>query len=69
VICNSSGGSATATINLKNSEGTEIPLLSVTVLGNTSQFIDLNQIVYDQETITGSASSSNIKFHIAGFEV
>ncbi len=68
VVCNTSGGAQNAAINLLNSSGTAVPLLSTSVAANTSQYIDLNQIVYNQETITGSADGG-IRFHIAGYEV
>ncbi len=64
-IVNDTASAITATINLAT-----VPLLSsISVAANSTQFIDLEQIIYDGETITGSASSSTVDFHIAGYEV
>jgi len=64
-IVNDSSSVVTATINLAT-----IPLLgSVSVAANSTQFIDLEQIIYNGETITGSASATTVDFHIAGYEV
>ena len=64
-ITNTAGTSSTATINLAT-----IPLVSsVSVAANTTQFIDLEQIIYNAETITGSASTTAVNFHISGYEV
>jgi hypothetical protein len=64
-IANDSASAITASINL----GT-FPLLGgVSVPANSTQFIDLDQIVYNGETITGSASTTTVDIHIAGYEV
>ena len=64
-IVNDTTSAATATINLAT-----IPLLSsISLPANSTQFIDLEQIIYNGETITGSASTSTVDFHIAGYEV
>lgn len=64
-IVNDTASAATATINLAT-----IPLVSsVSVAANSTQFIDLEQIIYNGETITGSASTTAVDFHIAGYEV
>ena len=64
-IVNDSASAVTATINLAT-----IPLIgSMSVPANSTQFIDLDQIIYNGETITGSASTSSVDFHIAGYEV
>ena len=64
-IVNDSASAVTATINLAT-----FPLLgSVSVGANSTQFIDLDQIIYNGETITGSASTTTVDFHIAGYEV
>ncbi len=56
---------ATATINLAT-----IPLVSgLSIPANSTQFIDLEQIIYNGETITASASTTAVDFHIAGYEV
>jgi hypothetical protein len=64
-IVNDSASAVTATINLAT-----FPLLGgVSIPANTTQFIDLDQIIYNGETITGSASTTTVDFHIAGYEV
>jgi hypothetical protein len=64
-IVNDTASAATATINLAT-----VPLVSSIALGaNSTQFIDLEQIIYNGETITGSASTTAVDFHIAGYEV
>jgi hypothetical protein len=64
-IVNDSSSAVTATINLAT-----IPLLSsLSIPANSTQFIDLDQIIYNGETITGSASTTAVDFHIAGYEV
>ena len=64
-IVNDTTSAATATINLAT-----IPLLSgISIAGNSTQFIDLDQNIYNGETITGSASTTAVDFHIAGYEV
>jgi hypothetical protein len=42
---------------------------SLSIPANSTQFIDLEQIIYNAETITGSASTTAVNFHIAGYEV
>ena len=64
-IANDSASAVTATINLAT-----FPLLGgISVAANSTQFVDLEQIVYNGETITGSASTTTVDFHIAGYEV
>jgi hypothetical protein len=64
-IVNDTTSAATATINLAT-----IPLVSsISLPANSTQFIDLEQIIYNGETITGSASTTAVDFHIAGYEV
>ncbi len=64
-IVNDTSSAATATINLAT-----IPLVSgISLAANTTQFINLEQIIYNGETITGSASTTAVDFHIAGYEV
>lgn len=64
-IVNDTASTATATINLAT-----VPLVSsISLAANTTQFIDLEQIIYNGETITGSASTTAVDFHIAGYEV
>jgi hypothetical protein len=43
---------------------------STSLAANTSSYINLSQIIYNGETITGSAASASaITFHIAGSDV
>jgi hypothetical protein len=64
-ITNDSTSAVTATISLAT-----VPLVSgIAVAANTTQFIDLEQIIYNGETITGLASTTSVDFHIAGYEV
>ena len=64
-ITNAATTVATATINL----ATVALVSSLSIPGNSTQFIDLQQIVFDGETITASASTTAVNFHIAGTEV
>jgi len=64
-ITNTAATTATATINL----ATIALASSISIPANSTQFIDLEQIVYNAETITGSASAVTVNFHIAGYEV
>lgn len=64
-ITNTTGSAITATINL----ATIALVSSISVAANSAQFIDLQQIIYNGETITGSASSTSVNFHISGYEV
>ncbi len=60
-IVNDTTSAATATINLAT-----VPLVSsISIPANSTQFIDLEQIIYNGETITGSASTTAVDFHIA----
>lgn len=64
-ITNDSTSAVTATISLAT-----FPLLGgISVAANSTQFVDLEQIIYNGETITGSASTTTVDFHIAGYEV
>jgi hypothetical protein len=65
VIVNTTTAAATATINL----ATVALVSSISVPANSTQFIDTEQIIYSGETITGSASTTGVNFHINGFEV
>jgi hypothetical protein len=64
-VTNTAATSSTATINL----ATTALLSSTSVAANTTTFITLEQIIYNAETITGSASTTAVNFHIAGYEV
>jgi uncharacterized protein (UPF0371 family) len=64
-IVNDTSSAVTATINL----ATPFTRWYQSVAANSTQFIDLEQIIYNGETITGSASTTTVDFHIAGYEV
>lgn len=64
-ITNTTASTATATINL----ATVALVSSISLAPYSTQFIDLEQIIYNTETITASASTTGVNFHIAGFEV
>lgn len=64
-INNTTASAATATINL----ATIALVSSISIPANSTQFIDLDQIIYNAETVTGSASTTGVTFHIAGYEV
>ena len=64
-ITNTTTAAVTATVNL----ATVALVSAVSIAANTTQFIDLEQIIYNGETITGSASTTAVNFHIAGYEV
>ena len=64
-IANDTGGSLTASLSLGG-----IPFLTgFTVAANTTTFLTPEQVIYNGEVIAGSASSTAVDFHIAGFEV
>ena len=64
-VTNTAATSSTVTLNLAT-----IPLLSATsVAANTTTFISLDQIIYNAETITGSSSTTAVRFHISGYEI
>jgi hypothetical protein len=64
-ITNTTTAAVTATVNLAT-----IALVSgISVPANSTHFINLDQIIYNAETITGSASTTAVNFHIAGYEV
>lgn len=64
-ITNTTTSAATATVSL----ATVALVSSLSVPANSTQFIDLEQIIYNGETITASASTTGVNFHIAGYEV
>ena len=64
-IVNTTAGALTATINLAG-----VPLVSgQSIPANTTTYITPDQIIFNTESITASASSTGIRFHIAGYEV
>ena len=64
-ITNTTTAAVTATLNL----ATVALVSSLSVPANSTQFIDMDQVIYNGETITGSASTTAVNFHIAGYEV
>ena len=65
VICNPTGSAVTASLALNG-----IDLLgSVSVAANSSAFFDLKQVLNATQTISGSASSTSVDFHISGVEI
>jgi hypothetical protein len=65
VICNPTTAAVTASIALNS-----IDLLgSVSIAANTTAFFDLKQVLDATQTISGSASSTSVDFHISGVEI
>lgn len=64
-ITNPTTSSATYSLSLGGFtlQGTSI------VQPNATQYIDLEQPVFNGETITGNASTTAVVFHIAGFDI
>jgi len=65
VICNPTASAVTASMLLN---GTDL-LGSVSVAANSSAFFDLKQVLNATQTISGSASSTSVDFHISGVEI
>lgn len=64
-ITNPNTAAVTATINLAT-----VPLVSaLSVAANTTTYITPDQIIYNSETITASASTTAVRFHISGYEL
>ncbi len=42
---------------------------TVNLIANTTQFIDLKQVLVATDTITGGASATSVNFHISGVEI
>lgn len=64
-ITNTTTAAVTATINL----ATVALVSNLSILPNSTQFIDMDQVIYNGETITGSASTTAVNFHISGNEI
>jgi hypothetical protein len=63
VVTNATTASRTYTISLANVDIAN----AVSIPANTTQYIDLSQVIYSGETIKGGASAaSSVAFHIAG---
>lgn len=64
-VANAALSDATFTINLNGialASGTTVP-------GNGTTFIDLKQVISATQIISGSASTTDVKFHISGVEI
>ena len=65
VICNPSASAVTASLLLN-----DIDILgSVAIAANSTAFFDLKQVLPQNQTIKGSASSTAVDFHISGVEI
>lgn len=65
VVTNTATSAATYTLSLGG-----VALASATSIpANTTHYIDLSQILYNAETITGLASAITVNFAIAGSDV
>ena len=66
VVTNTSTSARTYSLAL----GTFAIAQATAIPANTTQYIDLSQIIYNGETIVGSASAASaVNFHIAGSDV
>jgi hypothetical protein len=67
-VCNSTTSSATFTLNID-----AVAVQSASTIGaNTTAYIDLKQVLpanNPAKTITGSASTTGVTFHISGVEI
>jgi len=64
-ICNDSATTKTATLSLAG-----VPLISgLSIAANTTTYLTPDQIIYNGEAIAGLASTVDVDFHIAGYEV
>lgn len=67
-IANATTSQVTATINLD----TVVIMSAVVIPPNTTTFVDLKQVIPSNnpaKTISGSASSTSVNFHISGVEI
>ncbi len=65
VICNPTASAVTASLALNG-----IDLLgAVSIAANSSAFFDLKQVLNATQTISGSATSTSVDFHISGVEI
>jgi hypothetical protein len=64
VIANNSASTQTATIAFDS-----IPVVTaVSLSANTTQVIDMKQVLTTTKLITGGASATSVSFHISGIE-
>lgn len=64
-IVNTTASTATASISLDG----VVLVPTVSVAANNTTFIDLKQVLDATKTITGSASTTAVNFHISGVEI
>jgi len=64
-LTNTSGSARTATLTLA---GVSL-FTSLSVAANTTTYITPDQIIYSGEIIAGLASTTDVNFHIAGYEI
>lgn len=65
IVTNGSADTATITLELNG-----VPIaVDSEILGNTSIVWDMKQVLEELDIISGSASSTDIKFHISGVEI
>jgi hypothetical protein len=68
-VCNTSASSRTFTLSIGDSES-EIALHSATTIDpNTTAYIDCKQVLTTGQVIDGGASTTDVRFHIAGVEI
>jgi len=65
VICNPTTSAVTASMTINSIE----LLGSVSIGANSSAFFDLKQVIPATQVIAGSASSTDVDFHISGVEI
>lgn len=65
IVTNSSADTATITLKL---DGVAIAVDSA-IQGNTSMAWDMKQVLEELNVISGSASSTDINFHLSGVEI
>ena len=68
VIANNTASAATATINID----TVVAIPSVSIPANAVATFDIKQVIPSNnpaKTITGSASTTGVSFHISGLEI
>lgn len=64
-ITNTVTSQQNVTINLAG-----VPLISVqNIAANTTTYLTPDQVIFNTETITASASTTAVKLHIAGYEI
>lgn len=64
-ITNTATSTATTTINF----GSVSVISGISIPANSTQLIDLQQVITNGETITASASTTAVNIHIAGYGI